>query len=128
MKKEYLNRDRIITIGMKVITLFLEGKEMNAYLLGALFSLIAIVVFVLENDTQVAVRFISWTSTPISLALVVLISAAAGALITFLLDSYRAFKTGQRLRSSLNQNRKYEKEIKALKGGRSTPKDKEEVE
>ena len=101
---------------------------MNAYLLGALFSLIAIVVFVLQNDTLVAVRFINWTSTPISLALVVLISAAAGALITFLLDSYRAFKTGQKLRNALNQNRKYEKEIQTLKGTLSSPPNKDEVE
>jgi len=101
---------------------------MNAYLLGALFSLIAIVVFVLQNDAQVVVSFINWTSSPISLALVVLMSAVAGALITFLLNSYRAFKTGQKLRNLLNQNRKYEKEIQTLKGANTSPGNKEEVE
>jgi len=88
---------------------------MNAYLLGALFFVITIVGFVLQNDTQVTVRFITWTSTPISLAVVVLISALVGAVITFFLDSYRAFKTGQKLRNVISQNRKYEKEIHELK-------------
>ncbi len=101
---------------------------MNAYLLGALFFVIAIVGFVLQNDTQVTVHFITWISPSISLAVVVLISASVGALITFLLDSYRAFKTGQKLRNLINQNSKYEKEIQALKGSKHSSKSKEEVE
>lgn len=91
---------------------------MNAYLMGALFFVIAIVVFVLQNDTQVTVKFLNWTSSPILLAVVVLLSASMGAVITFLLDSYRAFKTGQKLRNLINQNRKYEREIQGLRGGK----------
>jgi uncharacterized integral membrane protein len=99
---------------------------MNAYLLGALFFVIAIVGFVIQNDTQVTIRLISWISSPISLAVVILISACVGALITFLLDSYRAFKTGQKLRDLINQNHKYEKEIQSLKVNKSSPKSTEE--
>ncbi len=88
---------------------------MNAYLLGALFFVITIVGFVLQNDTQVTVRFITWNSAPISLAVVILISASVGALITFLLGCYRAFKTGQKLQNVINQNRQYEKEIQELR-------------
>jgi uncharacterized integral membrane protein len=100
---------------------------MNAYLLGALFFVIAIVGFVLQNDTQVTIRLIGWISSPVSLAVVVLISACVGALITFLLDSYRAFKTGQKLRNLINQNHKYEKEIQSLRANNPSPKSKEEV-
>jgi uncharacterized integral membrane protein len=89
---------------------------MNAYLLGALFFVITIVGFMLQNNTQVTVSFLTWTSPPISLAVVILISTSIGALITFLLNTYRAFKTGQKLRNAINQNRQYEKEIQQLKG------------
>lgn len=89
---------------------------MPAYLLGALISMAAIVVFVFQNNTPVAVHFISWHSAEISLALVALIAAVGGALITFLIDSFRAFKTGRKLRELMNHNRKLEKEVLALKG------------
>lgn len=88
---------------------------MPAYLLGALLFLAAIVVFVLQNDTPVAVQFLTWQSSKISLALVALIAAMGGALITFLVDSFRAFKTGKKLRELMNRNKKLEKEIMALK-------------
>jgi uncharacterized integral membrane protein len=98
---------------------------MNAYLLGALFFVIAIGVFVLQNDTQVTVHFLTWMSPSISLAVVVIISASVGAVITFLLDSYRAFKTGQKLRNLINHNRKLEKKIQALQGSKPLSEDKE---
>ncbi len=92
---------------------------MSAYLFGALGFIIAIVVFVLQNDTIVSVQFINWKSSEISLAAVVLVSVAVGALISFLLSSFRAFKTGQKLRKLINANKKYEKELSDLKGSRS---------
>lgn len=87
---------------------------MNAYLLGALVFIIGIMVFVLQNDSQVTVRFMNWQSSEISLAVVVIIAACAGAVITFLLDSFRAFRTGQKLRQLTKSNQKYEREIQDL--------------
>lgn len=89
---------------------------MKAYLLGALAFIAVIVTFVVQNDTQVSVQFINWKTTNLSLAVVVLISACTGALITFLLDSYRAFKTGQKMRKLIKVNQKNEEEILILKG------------
>lgn len=89
---------------------------MNAYLLAALAFVAAMLVFIFQNDAQVSVRFISWQTADLSLAIVVIAAACAGALITFLLDSYRAFKTGQRMRKLVKENQKYEQEIKLLKG------------
>ena len=88
---------------------------MNAYLLAALAFVAAMLVFIFQNDTQVSVRFISWQTADLSLAIVVIAAACAGALITFLLDSYRAFKTGQRMRKLVKENQKYEQELKLLK-------------
>ncbi len=97
---------------------------MPAYLLGALVFMAAIVVFVMQNNTPVAVHFINWHSAKISLALVALIAAVGGALITFLIDSFRAFKTGRKLRELMNHNRKLEKEVLALKGQKTKTQEK----
>lgn len=97
---------------------------MPAYLLGALVFMAAIVVFVMQNNTPVAVHFINWQSAKISLALVALIAALGGALVTFLIDSFRAFKTGRKLRELMNHNRKLEKEVLALKGQKTKPQEK----
>lgn len=88
---------------------------MSAYLLGAVVFLAAIVVFVMQNDTSVIIHFINWTSPELSLALVALIAACAGAVATFLVDSFRAFKTGQKIKTLVNKNKKYQKEIQSLK-------------
>jgi len=88
---------------------------MNAYLLGALAFIIAMVVLILQNGTPVSVQFLGWKSSQVSLALVVIVSACIGAIITFLLDSFRAFKTGQKLRKLTKTNQKYEQEIQDLK-------------
>lgn len=89
---------------------------MTAYLLGALVFLVGIIVFVMQNTAEVTVHFITWTSPQISLALVVLIAACAGALVTFLTDSFRAFKTGQKMKELLAQNKKLQREIDSFKG------------
>jgi uncharacterized integral membrane protein len=96
---------------------------MKAYLLCALAFIAVIVIFITQNDTQVSVQFINWKTSEISLAVVVLISVFAGGLITFLLDSYRAFKTGQKMRKLMKSNQKYEEEILVLKGKQPGSKD-----
>lgn len=88
---------------------------MKAYLFGALLFMIGIVILIIQNDTLVAVRFLTWQSTQISLAVVVIVSACAGALITFLLEGFRAFKNSQQLRRLTKANRNYELEIQQLK-------------
>ncbi len=89
---------------------------MNAYLLAALAIIITMLVFILQNNTQVSVQFLSWKTADLSLAVVVIVSACIGALITFFLDSYRAFKTGQKMRKLIKENQKYEQELNLLKG------------
>lgn len=87
---------------------------MQAYLIGALFFLLAIAVFVFQNTELVIVHFINWTSPEVSLAVVVLISACTGALITFLLDSFRQFKIARRIKDLTDQNVKLQKKISKL--------------
>lgn len=92
---------------------------MQAYLVGALFFLLAIAIFVFQNTEQVIVHFITWTSPEVSLAVVVLISACTGALITFLLDSFRQFKIARRIKELSDQNVKLQKKINRLENTQS---------
>ncbi|MGE5544948.1 MAG: LapA family protein [Bacillota bacterium] len=71
---------------------------MQSYLIGALVFLIAMLVFVFQNQQPVKVTFITWVSPEVSLALVVLLAAFFGALITFLVESFRHLKKMQQLR------------------------------
>jgi len=88
---------------------------MTAYLLGALLFVVAIVIFVMQNTGSVIVHFITWTTPEISIALVTLIAACAGALVMLLVNTYRAFKIGQKMKELLKENRKYQKELESLK-------------
>jgi len=86
-----------------------------AYLIGALVFMVGIVIFVMQNNTPVTIHFISWHTAEISLALVALIAALGGAIITFFIDSFRAFKTGRKLNELTSYNKKLEREISTLK-------------
>lgn len=96
---------------------------MPAYLIGALVFMVGIIVFVMQNNTPVTIHFISWHTAEISLALVALIAALGGAVITFFIDSFRAFKTGRKLNELTNYNKKLEREISALKAKNASTSD-----
>ncbi len=87
---------------------------MQAYLIGALFFLLSIAVFVFQNTNLVTVHFLKWTSPEISLAVVVIISACIGALITFLTDTFRQFKMARRIKELTEQNQKLQKKVTKL--------------
>ncbi|HHW62133.1 MAG TPA: LapA family protein [Syntrophomonadaceae bacterium] len=103
---------------------------MSAYLFLAIIFAIIAIIFVLQNTIPVTVCFLHWVSPEISLAVVVLIAVCAGALITFLIDSYRAFKTGQKMKELIAQNKKMQREIQSLKSSKekSKPEKKPEKE
>lgn len=71
---------------------------MQSYLIGALVFLITMLVFVFQNQQPVKVKFITLVSPEISLALVVLLAACFGALITFLVESFRRLRKMQQIR------------------------------
>lgn len=103
---------------------------MRGYVIGTLLVAVAIAIFVFQNNTQVAIQFLTWTSPKISLALVALIAACGGALITFFLDGMRYIKTAKKFREVTAENKKLNRELnqyrreqearKANKNGNST--------
>jgi len=100
---------------------------MQAYLLGALLFAVGIAVFVFQNNDLVTVKFINWVSPEISLAIVVLAAAGAGAVVTFLLDTFRYIKVARQMQELTAKNRKLQAEIKSLKGEKSAKKKKETI-
>lgn len=87
---------------------------MQVYLVGALIFFAMLAVFVFQNTFPVTVRFINWISPEVSVAVVALIAACAGALVTFMLDSFRYFKIAKKTKELTNINQKLQKEINDL--------------
>ncbi|MCK9313533.1 MAG: LapA family protein [Methanocorpusculum sp.] len=87
---------------------------MQVYLLGALLFFAALAVFVFQNTFMVTVHFINWTSPDVSLAVVVLIAACAGALVTFMVDSIRFFKIAKNTKELTSMNKKLQRELNSL--------------
>ena len=87
---------------------------MQVYLVGAVLFLAAMITFIFQNPAAVEIRFITWSSQQISLALVVLVAALGGALITFLLDPVRSFKIARTIKELRNHNSTLQKQIQEL--------------
>ncbi|MDD2586653.1 MAG: lipopolysaccharide assembly protein LapA domain-containing protein [Syntrophomonadaceae bacterium] len=88
---------------------------MQIYLISALLFLLAIAIFVFQNTAVVTVKFLNWVSPDISLAVVVLMAACTGAIITFLVNTFRSFKIARQTREIIAENRKLQNEINKLK-------------
>lgn len=62
------------------------------YFVSALLFALLVAVFVLQNTEPVGVNFLFWQFTHVSKVLVILISAAVGALMVVLLGAWWQFK------------------------------------
>ncbi|MEW6574220.1 MAG: LapA family protein [Bacillota bacterium] len=71
--------------------------------LGLLLALL-VAVFAVQNATTVNIRFLAWQFKNISLAVVVLGSAAGGAFVVFILGVGREVRNAWRMRELSNQN------------------------
>lgn len=88
---------------------------MNRYLLAALLFVITIVIFIFQNTGLVTIKFLGWVSPHVSLALVIILAALAGAIIIFMLDTVRYLKAAKKSGEILKQNKKLAAEIEQLK-------------
>lgn len=62
------------------------------YFVAALLFALLVAVFVLQNTEPVGVNFLFWQFTHVSKVLVILVSAAVGALMVILLGAWWQFK------------------------------------
>lgn len=91
---------------------------MQVYLIGAVIFLAAMVTFIFQNPAAVEISFLTWSTPQISLALVVLIAALGGALITFLLDSVRYFRIARTIKDLRINNGTLQKQIQELQAAK----------
>jgi len=84
------------------------------FVLVLIFSLL-VAVFTMQNAEAVDVRFLTFEFTQVSQALVILISAVAGALIALLLGAIRWVKDKSRLMGSKKTIAGLETQVKQLK-------------
>lgn len=98
---------------------------MQVYLLGALLFVAMLAVFVFQNTAMVTVHFLNWISPDVSLAVVALIAACAGALVTFMVDSFRYFKIAKTTKELTSMNKKLQKEINSLQNEKQSRVSKE---
>lgn len=92
--------------------------KMQVYLIGAVVFLAAMLAFIFQNPAAVEIHFITWSTPQISLALVVLVAALGGALITFLLDSVRYFKIARTIKDLRNNNSTLQKQLQDLQAAK----------
>ncbi len=86
----------------------------NVVLVLSLIFALIVAIFAVQNNTPVDIAFLGWKYSGISLVLVILGSAASGAIAVFLFGLVRQFKMQRDLRSSKSQNTKLSSQISAL--------------
>jgi len=101
---------------------------MQVYLIGVFLFVIALVVFIYQNTSMVTVQFLNWVSPGVPLAVVALIAAGVGAIVTLLVASIRYIKFAKRIKELTDINKKLHKEIKSLQSDKATQLKKEETE
>lgn len=79
---------------------------MQIYLLLAILFALLVAVFALQNAVAVNIKFLAWQFPGISLVLVILGSAAFGALVVFLLGLVRQVRVYREIRHLRNENRR----------------------
>jgi putative membrane protein len=88
---------------------------MQTYLVGALVFALMVAVFAVQNTRAVDVNFIFWRLNDISLVLVILGSAAVGAVVVFLLGTFKQIGLYKKTKELEKNNKELLKELEAIR-------------
>jgi len=86
----------------------------QVYWVTALLFALMVAVFAVQNAETVNIRFLYWQFHDISLVLVILGSAAVGALLLFVLSTIKQVSLVLKLKDAENKIRKLENQLKEL--------------
>jgi len=86
----------------------------NLVLVVSLIFALVVAIFAVQNNTPVDIAFLGWKYSGISLVLVILGSAVAGAVAVFCLSMVKQFKLRMDLRHAKAQNEKLSTKIASL--------------
>lgn len=87
----------------------------QVYWITALLFALIVAIFAIQNAEVVNIRFLGWQFQNISLVLVILGSASAGALFLFILGTIKQLSLVLKLKEAENKIRKLEHQLKELK-------------
>lgn len=88
----------------------------NVILVVSLIFALIVAIFAVQNNTPVDIAFLGWKYSGISLVLVILGSAAAGAVAVFCLGLVKQFRLGRELRQAKGQNEELKSQLAELEG------------
>jgi uncharacterized integral membrane protein len=94
---------------------------MQAYLIIALIFALIVAIISIQNATGVDIRLFYWSFTNISLVLVILGSAAAGAICAFLLGMPKQLSVNRKIRELQANSQRLQAEIDQLKSHSPAP-------
>ncbi|QGP90767.1 Lipopolysaccharide assembly protein A domain protein [Neomoorella glycerini] len=84
---------------------------MQIFSLLAIFFALLVAIFAVQNAGPVEINFLSWQFSNISLVLVILGSAAFGALVVFLLGAVRQVRQAREIRELKSQLKRLQETI-----------------
>lgn len=90
---------------------------MQIYSLLAIFFALLVAIFAVQNAVAVNINFLTWQFSGISLVLVILGSAAFGALVVFLLGLVRQVRVSREIRKLRNENHRLAGDLARLEQG-----------
>lgn len=80
----------------------------------AIFFALVVAIFAVQNAGPVEIKFLTWQFRRISLVLVILGSAAFGALVIFLLGAVKQVRQAREIRELKSQHKKLQETIARL--------------
>jgi len=88
---------------------------LNLILVVSLLFALVVAIFAIQNNATVDISFLGWTYSGISLVLIIIGSATAGAVIVFLLGLFKQIKLRIELRHLRTTNERLMRMIEELK-------------
>ena len=96
---------------------------MQFYLISALVFSLLVAVFAIQNTEMVVIKFLTW-SFPVSLVLIVLGSAVAGALVLYFLGLFKQVGAWMKIRQINHHKSELENQVKKLEAQLNAVKEK----
>lgn len=96
---------------------------MQFYLISALVFSLLVAIFAIQNTETVVIKFLPW-SFSVSLVLIVLGSAVAGALVLYFLGLFKQVGAWMKIRQLNHHKTELEKQVKNLEAQLITAKEK----
>ncbi|MDN5345039.1 MAG: hypothetical protein PWQ18_1153 [Clostridia bacterium] len=94
---------------------------MQVFSLLAIFFALLVAVFAVQNAVQVEINFLAWQFRHISLVLVILGSAAFGALVVFLLGAVKQLRQAREIRELRSRCKRLQEDLARLEQGKAAP-------